>query len=336
MSRYAESHVNPEGPGDARPTALQIIADEGLEGELRDKVVVITGTSSGLGVETARAMKAAGAKLFLTARDIKKARTVLEGIFEQGRDTLVEMDNTSLESVRKAAAKILESSGGKINILINNAGVMAIPSLQLSADGYELQFATNHISHFLLFKLLQPALLSSSTSAFQSRVIIVASSGHRVKGINASGNYNFENGGYEAWSAYGQSKTANVYMANEIERRFGGQGLHAVSLNPGTISTPLARHVDAAMFAQVPGLDKQMKSVEQGAATTVLAAVSKEWEGRGGKYLENCAETQPGEDDHNPLGVGYVPHTYDVAEAKRLWADSLKMAGFPDEADKEL
>ncbi|KAH6984244.1 hypothetical protein BKA56DRAFT_642534 [Ilyonectria sp. MPI-CAGE-AT-0026] len=258
MSLYAESHVNPEGPRDARPTALQIIADEGLEGKLGDK--------------------AAGARLFLTARDIKKAGTALEGIFDQGRDTLIEMDNGSLESVRKAAAKILESSRAPIRY--------------------------NHLSHFLLFKLLQPTFLSRSTSAFQSRVIIVASSGHR--------------------------------LANEIERRFGGQGLHAFSLNPGTISTPLARHVDAAMFAQIPGLDEQTKSVKQGAATTVLAAVSKEWEGRGEKYLENCAETQPGEDDHNPLGVGYVPHTYDVAKAKRLWADSLKMTGLPEEADKEL
>lgn len=338
MSPYTESHITPQGPGDARPTAMQIVKDEGLEGKLAGKVVVITGTSSGLGIETARAMKATGAKLFVTARDTKKAKEALAGIID-GQDTVIEMDNTSLESVRKAGAKILEEAGGKINILINNAGIMAVPDLRLTTEGHELQFATNHLSHFLFFKILQPGLLAASTDTFTSRVVVVASSGHRVKGLNASDNYNFEQGGYEAWTAYGQSKTANVYFANEIDRRFGGQGLHAISLNPGSIQTPLSRHLDEAsqaMFAQVPGLDMKMKSVEQGAATTLLAAIGKEWEGKGGKYMEDCAEAPRGEDDHSPLSSGYVSHTYDVGEAKRLWADSLKIVGLPEEADPAL
>lgn len=152
MSPYTESHVTPQGPGDARPTAMQIVKDEGLEGKLAGKVVVITGTSSGLGVETARAMKATGAKLFVTARDTKKAKEALAGIIDE-QDTVVEMDNTSLESVRKAGAKIMEEAGGKVNILINNAGIMAVPDLRLTTEGYELQFATNYLSHFLFFKI---------------------------------------------------------------------------------------------------------------------------------------------------------------------------------------
>ena len=121
MSRYAEAHANPAGPGDARPTALQIIKDEGVEGKLAGKVIVITGTSSGIGIETARVLKLTGAKLLLTARNLEKAKTALDGILEPGRVELVEMDNTSLESVRRAAKDILEKSNNQVNILINNA-----------------------------------------------------------------------------------------------------------------------------------------------------------------------------------------------------------------------
>lgn len=151
-----------------------------------------------------------------------------------------------------------------------------------------------------------------------------------MAGLNNLDNYNVEKGGYDAWRAYGQSKTTNIYMANEVEHRFGEKRLHALSLHLGTIHTQLSRHLDEAtqaMFGQVPGLAEKMKGVEQGAATTVLAATAAEWKGRGGKYLEDRAEALAGEDEHNPLGTGYVPHTYDVAAAERLWKGSLKMAG---------
>jgi NAD(P)-dependent dehydrogenase (short-subunit alcohol dehydrogenase family) len=239
MVSYFAAHQNPTGPEDARPTALQIIKDNELESDLKDKVIVITGCSSGIGIETARALSATGATLFLTARNRLKAETVLSDILQPGRVTLVAMENGSLESVRTAARAILAASNNQVNILINNAGIMAVPDLQLTEDGNELRLGTNHLAHFLLFQLFKPALLAASTPAFNSRVVNVSSCGHRVHKLNASDNYNFEKGDYNPWSAYGQSKTANVYMANEIERRYGSRGLHALSLHPGGIDTPL-------------------------------------------------------------------------------------------------
>ena len=278
MSRYASAFANPAGPGDARPTALQIVKDEGAEGKLAGKTIVITGISSGLGIETARALSHTGARLILIARDIFKAKSALQDVLEPGTAAeYVTMDNTSLSSVRSAAAQILELSGGNINILINNAGIMALPELQLSEDGFEMQLAVNHLAHFLLFELLRPALLASATSTCSSRVINLSSSAHRIASINDTGNYNFEKGNYHAWVAYAQSKTANVYMTNEIERRYGNQNLHAVSVHPGLIATPLMKHVDAATmegWANNQQVGKVMKSVEQGAATTCLLYTS--------------------------------------------------------------
>jgi NAD(P)-dependent dehydrogenase (short-subunit alcohol dehydrogenase family) len=268
--------MNPRGAGDARPTALQIIKDENLDGSLANKVIVITGTSSGIGIETARALSATGATLFLTARDLSIAQKALAGILEPSRVKLVEMDNTSLDSVRSAATRILREANGRVNILVNNAGVMAVPCRQLTKDGHELQFATNYLAHFLLFQLLMPVLLRSSNPTFQSRVVNVSSSGHRIHGINESDNYNFEKGGYDPWVSYAQSKTANIYMANMIDRRYGDRGLHATSVHPGTIETPLQRYINSEImmqFKQHPNFMQKLKSPEQGAATTVLAAV---------------------------------------------------------------
>lgn len=331
MSRYASAFASPAGPGDARPTALQIIKDEGVEGKLTGKVIVITGISSGLGIETAKALSHTGAKLILIARDINKAKTALQDVLAPGTEAeYVTMDNTSLDSVRSAAQHVLEASGNKVNILINNAGIMALPSLELSQDGFEMQFAVNHLAHFLLFELLKPALLGAATDTFSSRIINLSSSAHRIASINETGNYNFENGGYHAWVAYAQSKTANVYMTNEIERRYGASHLHANAVHPGLIGTPLMKHVDAATmegWAQNEAVGRVMKSVEQGAATTVWAAVAKEWEDKGGRYLAEYEDAPEGEDDHSAEGVGFVPHTYDEEKEGRLWRDSLKMVG---------
>ncbi|GIK05223.1 hypothetical protein Aspvir_009327 [Aspergillus viridinutans] len=278
MSRYAEAHLNPAGPGDARPTALQIIKDEAVEGKLVGKVIVITGTSSGIGIETARALSLTGARLFLTARDLDKAKSALDGILERDRVELVEMDNTSLSSVRAAAKAILQKSNGQVNILVNNAGIMALPKLEYTKDGFEMQFGVNHLAHFLLFELLKPALLASASPEFSSRVVNVSSSAHHVASINESGNYNFEKTEYNDWVSYGQSKTANIYMANEIERRYSSRGLHATSVHPGMISTALMQHMDPAMVEALKKDEKlynMMKSPEQGAATTVWAAIGR-------------------------------------------------------------
>ncbi|KAH8893017.1 short-chain dehydrogenase/reductase-like protein [Thozetella sp. PMI_491] len=335
MSRYAEAHVNPTGPGDARPTALQIIKDEGVEGKLTGKVIVITGTSSGIGIETARALLLTGAKLFLTARNLEKAKTALGSILDSGRAELVEMDNTSLDSVRRAAETILKKSNGQVNILINNAGIMAIPTLEYTKDGIEMQFGVNHLSHFLLFQLLKPALLTSASPEFSSRVVNLSSSAHNVASINESGNYNFEKGEYNPWVSYGQSKTANIYMANEIERHYGSRGLHATSVHPGMIFTGLTQHVDPASFKEMQKNEaamKAMKSPEQGAATTVWAAIGQEWENKGGEYLADCGRTSPASGEGDPITKGgYAAHAYNPEVEARLWRDSLKMVGQPDD-----
>jgi NAD(P)-dependent dehydrogenase (short-subunit alcohol dehydrogenase family) len=335
MTSYASAHTNPNGPGDARPTAFQILSDTGMKGRLTGKVIVITGASSGIGIETARVLSATGATLFLTARDIKKAETALEGILEQGRVSLVHLDLTSLDSVRVASETILNQSGNKVNILIENAGIMGLPTRTLTDDGYEMHFQTNHLSHFLLFQLLKPALLASSTSELQSRVVMVSSTAHRATMLLSSDNYSFEKGNYDPQLAYANSKLANIYMANEIERRYGSKGLHGLSLTPGTIETNITRSLPRDVVAQVlgsPSVAKILKSVEQGAATTVLAAISKDWEGKGGKFLQDCKEAERGEDDGNAFGVGFVKQTYDPEAEARLWRDSLKFVGISEDA----
>lgn len=333
MSRYQEAYANPQGVGDARPTAIQIIKDEEMEGKLHGKVIVITGTSAGIGIETARALSLTGARLFLLARDLKKATTALEGILEPGRVELVEMDNLSLDSVGEAAAEILSRSNNKVNILINNAGIMAVPDLRHTKDGNEMQFGVNHLAHFLLYKLLEAALLANATSEFSSRVVNVSSSGHIAQSINDSNNYNFEKGGYSEWGAYGQSKTANIYMSNAIERYHGSKGLRATSLHPGGIMTNLAQFMapEALKAFDTPEITRYLRSPEQGAATTVWAAIGKEWESRG-RYLADCAESGPIKEGDGPLfsTTGYAPFAYDVEREDRLWKDSLRLVGLTE------
>ncbi|KAF5981705.1 reductase [Fusarium bulbicola] len=331
MSRYTAVHATTKGPGDARPTALQIIKDEGVEEKRQGQVFVITGTSSGIGIETVRAIAATGATLYLTARDLDKAKTALDGIFDSSRMELFQMDQGSLASVRAAAAAILKKAP-KIHCLIANAGIMAIPDLRFTADGHELQFGTNHLSHFLFFQLLKPALLAAGSPDLPSRVVVLSSSGHNIHGINDSDNYAFEHGDYDPNVAYAQSKTANIYMANEIERRYGAQDLHATSVHPGIISTGLTRHMPPDAFKGMEHIYPVMKSVEQGAATTVWAAVGEAWKHDGGKYLVDCDVAKPAVDgDDKMIGPSYAPHAYDVEKAKRLWKDSNKLMGLQDE-----
>ena len=338
-NRYTEVHLRPQGPGDARPTALQIIHDEGLQGQLTGKTILITGTSSGLGLETVRALASTGATIFCAARNPAKNEAALADIqacsrSSGGRLELLEADLSSLASVRIAAADFLSRSGGRLNILINNAGVMGLPQKQVSVDGVELQFATNHLGHFLLFVLLREALLASATSDMPSRVVNVSSAAHRFSGIHP-GNYNLGFGLYNPWVAYGQSKTARIYMATAIERRYGGKGLHGLAVNPGTVFTGAQRHLDDEYKERWMRNEKQakcVKSVEQGAATTVLAAVGKEFEGRGAVYIQDCGEWGPaGTIDFGPDKQGYAPHAFDFEMEERLWVDSCRMVGVPED-----
>jgi len=333
-TRYAEAHLasNLGGPGDARPTALQIIKDNDLEGKLHDKVVLVTGTSSGIGVETVRALKATGAKIYATARNLSKARDALSDVVEPGGNVeLLLLDTSSLASVRAAAAEFLAKET-RLNVLINNAGIMAVPEVVITPDGFESQFQTNHLGHFLLFQLLKPTLLASSTPGFHSRVVNVSSIGHRQLPVQFD-DLNFSAPGlYTPFGGYGQSKTANIHMANEIERRYGAQGLHAWSLHPGGISTALQVHVDFSALLALPEVQRYMKSTAQGAATTVLAAVDKELEGTGGKYLDDTQVSPPVDPKlaAELAAPGYATWAYDVDAATRLWEVSNKLVGFQE------
>lgn len=245
-----------------------------------------------------------------------------------GNVHLLQLDLNSFASVRACAAEFLARSE-TLNILIANAGIM-IPPAGRTADEFELQFGTNHLAHFLLFQLLRDALLRSATSDMPSRVIMVSSSGHRASEVRFN-DYNFDNG-YDAWEAYSQSKTAMIWTANEIERRFGARGLHSYSLHPGGIATGLQQHVGEDLMKQwatIPNMMASMKSIEQGAATTVWAAVSRELAHTGGKYLEDCQIIGPLPVDATPLDPGYAQWVYDEDKASRLYDLSLKLTSVP-------
>ena len=216
-------------------TCQQVIEREVLTGKLTDTVILITGASSGIGVETARALYHTGAHLYLPVRDMAKGEKVKaeiesDGQQAKGKIELLQLDLDSLDSVRQCAAAFLAKSK-QLNVLICNAGVMAVPEGK-TKDGLDVQFGTNHVAHFLLFQLLKGALLSSSTPSFNSRVVIVSSGGHRISPV-VFDDLNMDKQPYNPWVAYGQSKTANAYMALELERRYGSRGLHSTSLHPG-------------------------------------------------------------------------------------------------------
>ena len=277
----------------------------------------------GWGVDTARAMAATGALCFLGTRDLKKGEDALQDILEPDRVELIEIDVGSLASVR-AAAKSFLSKSSTLNVLINNAAIMAFPKAK-SVDGFESQLAINFLGHFLLYQLLEPTLLKSSTPAFNSRVVNVASSGHQASGVHFD-NISLE-GEYDPWTAYGQSKTATIYMTNEIERRYGSQGLHGLSLMPGGIATELQRYVPDELkkaWSTGEAVQKFWKSTAQGAATTMVAAIGKEWEGKGGVYLEDCQEailTPPGGEGT----IGFAAHAFDPEKETKLWDVATKM-----------
>ncbi|KAF2718679.1 NAD(P)-binding protein [Polychaeton citri CBS 116435] len=334
MSRYAEVYKNTKGPGDARPTALQIVEDEGYTGKLTDKVFLVTGVSSGIGVETLRALYATGGHVFGTVRDVPKGQKVVEEIKAKtkgGKITLLEMRNDSLASVKEAAAEFLKQSD-KLNIIINNAGVMTTPEGK-TEDGFETQFGINHVAHFLLFWLLKDTLLASSTPDFPSRVVAVASYGHR-SGKPRLHDYNFtEPGSYTPGLGYGQAKTANIWFSNELERRYGSKGLHSTSLHPGGIWTGLQIHMDKSFIeaaSKNDDVNNYMMNTEQGAATQVYAALGEEWKNKGGKYLSKCQVA-----DHVVDGAigddGYEDWAYDEQGEKQLWKDTLKMLDLKDD-----
>jgi NAD(P)-dependent dehydrogenase (short-subunit alcohol dehydrogenase family) len=299
---------------------------EVLEGiDLNGKLALVTGGSGGLGAETARALASKGARVVITARNLAKGEEVARGIrASTGNDGIEveELELGSLASIRAFAGRLLARHEA-LQILVNNAGVMACPFGKTS-DGFELQFGTNHLGHFLMTGLIAPALLRGAPA----RVVSVSSRGHHMSPV-VFDDIHFERRPYDKWSAYGQSKTANILLAVELERRLGSRGVHANAVHPGAIPTDLARHMVQEDFELMrkrqPGGQMRMKSVEAGAATAVYAATAPELEGRGGLYLEDCGVAEVNDVENAADGVR--SYAIDAAAAERLWATSEEMVG---------
>jgi len=298
--------------------------DEVLEGiDLDGKLALVTGGSGGLGAETARALASKGAHVVVTARDLAKAEAAAQAMRDAtgGTVEIEELELDSLASIRAFAERFLAKHDA-LHILVNNAGVMACPQAK-TRDGFELQFGTNHLGHFLLTGLLVPALLRAAPA----RIVSVSSRGHQQSPVRFD-DLAFEKEPYDKWSAYGQSKTANVLFAVELERRLGGRGVHANALHPGVILTDLGRHMQKEDFEHIrqrSGGALQLKSVEAGAATSVYAATAPELEGRGGLYLEDCHVAAVNDDPEAREGVR--SYAVDAEAAKRLWATSEELVG---------
>ena len=298
--------------------------DEVLVGiDLSGRTALVTGASGGLGAETARALASRGARVILAARNRDRLREVA-GAIRTGTGAEVEtepVELASLQSIRAAAARVLDRHGA-LHILVNNAGVMACPESR-TEDGFELQFGVNHLGHFLLTGLLVPALLRGAPA----RVVCVSSRGHQQSPIRWDDPF-FEKEPYDKWVAYGQSKTANVLHAVELERRLGGRGVHAWAVHPGVIPTDLSRHMDREDFEHIrrrSGGQLRLKTVAQGAATSVYAATAPELEGRGGVYLEDCRVAEVTDDPEVRAGVR--SYALDPAAAGRLWELSEELVG---------
>lgn len=307
-------------------------ADEVLENrDLRGRTVLVTGGYSGLGRETARAMAAKGAHVILSGRDATKLDAAADEIATATGariDTLI-ADLATLASIRAAGEEARERFS-HLDILINNAGVMASP-LGRTEDGFETQFGTNHLGHFLLTSELMP-LLEKGT---RQRIVNLSSRGHHFGGVDFD-DPNYERRDYDKWRAYGQSKTANILFTRGLEDRFGASGIHAYAVHPGGIQTNLGRHMTEEdrewMMGRIqklaeanPDAPRQgFKTIPQGAATTVWAATADELEGRGGVYCEDCHVAAM--DDANPTG-GVRAYALDRADADRLWTLSEQLVG---------
>ncbi|MBT9474071.1 MAG: SDR family NAD(P)-dependent oxidoreductase [Pseudomonadota bacterium] len=314
------------GPFGATSTTDDVLAGVDLSG----KRILVTGASAGLGVETARALAARGAHVVGAARDLAKAERATQAVRDQaahgGALELVELDLADLASVR-ACADALLADGKAFDIIITNAGVMATP-LGRTADGFEIQFGTNHLGHFVLVNRLAPLLTSGS------RLVALSSSGHRFSDVNLD-DPNFETTDYTPFGAYGRSKTANALFAVEFDRRHKDRGVRATAVHPGGIHTELGRHMSAddtaRMIEQINEANRlsgaaafEFKTIPQGAATSVWAAAVAKADEVGGRYCEDChvAETLDGD---NPTRGGVRAYAINAENAKALWAKSEEL-----------
>lgn len=302
---------------DARSTA-----DDVLQGiDLSGRLAVVTGGYSGLGLETTRALTRAGAHVVVPARRRSVAEEALAGLDGTEVD---ELDLGDLESVRAFADRFL-ASGRTIDIVINNAGIMACPETRVG-PGWEAQFATNHLGHYALVNRLWPAIEPGG-----ARVVSVSSGGHHLSGIRWDDLHWRQ--GYDKWEAYGQAKTANVLFAVHLDALGREHGVRAFSLHPGGILTPLQRHLAQEEMVERGWIDETgapvnpdaFKSPEQGAATQVWAATSPQLAGMGGVYCEDCDIAEPAAADGARGGV--KDWAVDPEQAARLWAVSAELTG---------
>ena len=299
--------------------------------DLRGKRILVTGVSSGIGVETARALVAHGAEVVGTARNIAKAEAATAGIRAaaqiRGGFELLEFDLADLSSVRRAANTLLDA-GRPFDVIVANAGVMATP-LGRTADGFETQFGTNHLGHFVLINKV------ASLIADGSRLVNVSSNGHRFADVDLE-DPGFERTAYDAWAAYGRSKTANVLFAVEFDRRHRGRGVRACALMPGVSQTGLAQNVSEADMARLKVLMQPssaqppmppfaFKTLPQVAATSVWAAAVADSSEAGGHYLQDCALAIV--NDVPGFGPGVMSYALDSQRAQLLWAKSEEMVG---------
>jgi NAD(P)-dependent dehydrogenase (short-subunit alcohol dehydrogenase family) len=297
------------------PFGFESPAAQVAEGiELAGKRVIVTGGASGIGVETTRALAGTGAQVTIAVRDTDAAQRTAADI--DGDVRVAPLDLADPASV----AAFVAAWDGPLHVLVNNAGVMALPERTLTPDGYELQFATNHLGHFQLALGLHGALAADGNA----RIVSVSSSGHlRSPVVFDDINFNFR--AYDPWLAYGQSKTANVLFAVGATARWADDGIHANALMPGGIATRLQRYVGGAEYIQrrseEPGV--RLKTPEQGAATTVLLATSPLLEGIGGRYFEDCNEATTMLKREGSRGV--APYALDPMNAERLWDVSAQM-----------
>jgi len=297
------------------PFGWSSTAEEVAEGhDLSGKRAIVTGATAGLGVETARVLALRGAEVVLAVRDVAAAEPVKATIEAAGgKARISQLELGDLRSVEAFAAR---EGGEPLHLLINNAGIMACPFAR-TTQGFESQLGVNHVGHFHLTTLLLPAL----KAAGQARVVALSSSGHHWSDFDFD-DPNFERVEYDPLAAYGRSKTANVLFAVELDRRFRDDGIRAFSLMPGGIHTSLGRSMTEDVRRRL-GVDDasasqyKWKTVEQGSATTIWAALGRELEGKGGLYLEDCHEAEPWREGTRN---GVKPYALDPASAQRLWS----------------
>ncbi|RWR06220.1 SDR family NAD(P)-dependent oxidoreductase [Paenirhodobacter populi] len=309
----------------SRPFGAESTTEDVLAGvDLTGKRILITGVSAGLGAETARALVTHGADVVGTARNLDKARAATGVVRGGGRLELIALDLASLASVR-AAADALLADGRPFDVIIANAGVMATPQGR-TADGFETQFGTNHLGHFVLVNRIASLLRPGG------RVVMLSSAGHHSADVDLD-DPDFDQTPYDPFVAYGRSKTANILFAVEFDRRHKDRGIRATAVHPGVILTELVRHMseDATQDLMISLAAREaegetafaLKTIPQGAATSVWAAAVAGAEAIGGRYCLDCHVAAI--DDETADGVR--SYALDPAHARDLWAKSEAMTG---------